>query len=126
MYPSSQCPQRKNHPDIVVFDEHQRNIRVVIDVVILSDSNIREKEHKKFDKYQGLREKLEMMWSVKATVVPLVIRELGAVTSKPGWWLQQIPGTTSEISAVLGTLKIPHRTPGPELEQDTSRPGWVR
>uniref|UniRef100_A0A3P9CNU3 GOLD domain-containing protein n=1 Tax=Maylandia zebra TaxID=106582 RepID=A0A3P9CNU3_9CICH len=40
------------------------------------------------------------MWRVKVTVVPVVIGALGAVTPKLGEWLQQIPGTTSEISSV--------------------------
>ena len=52
------------------------------------------------------------MW--KVTVVPIVIGVLGTVTPKLDWWLQQIPGTTSEISvqksALLGTDKILHRT----------------
>ncbi|KAL4000544.1 hypothetical protein ACER0C_008315 [Sarotherodon galilaeus] len=52
------------------------------------------------------------MWRVKITVVPVVIGALGAVTPKLGEWLQQIPGTTSEISvqksAVLGRAKTNH------------------
>jgi len=55
------------------------------------------------------------MWELKAAVVPLVIRSLGAMTPKLGEWLLQIPGTRSEI-AVLGTPKILGRTlklPGP-------------
>ncbi|KAK1798063.1 hypothetical protein P4O66_000560 [Electrophorus voltai] len=54
------------------------------------------------------------MWKVKATMLPMVTRALGAVTPKLGEYLQQIPGTPSEISilkcAVLGTAKILHRT----------------
>ena len=34
------------------------------------------------------------MWGVKASVVPVVIGGLGAVTPKLEAWLQQIPGTT--------------------------------
>ena len=51
---------------------------------------------------------------VKAKVVPVVIGALGAVTPKLEEWLQQIPGTTSELSvqksAVLKTAKILRRT----------------
>ena len=36
-------------------------------------SNIRKKEHKKLEKYQGLKEELEKMWGVKAAVVTIVI-----------------------------------------------------
>ena len=54
------------------------------------------------------------MWSVKAAVVPKVIGAVGAVTPTLDWWIQQIPGTTSEISVqkntLLGTAKILHRT----------------
>ena len=54
------------------------------------------------------------MWGVTATVVPVVIGALGAVTYKLGEWLQQIQRKTSEVSvqksAVLGTAKILYRT----------------
>lgn len=56
---------------------------VVVDVAIPSDRN-KEKEHYKLEKYQGLREELEKTWKVKVTVVPVVIRTLGAVTHKGG------------------------------------------
>ncbi|TWW73485.1 hypothetical protein D4764_15G0008790 [Takifugu flavidus] len=102
-----------NQPDIVVVDKHRKTV-VVIDVAIPSDSNIRKKEHEKLEKYQGLKEEMERMWGMKATVVPVVIGTLGVVTPKLSRWLQQIPGTTSEISvqksAVLGTAKILRRT----------------
>ena len=54
------------------------------------------------------------MWGVKASVVPVVIGALKAVTPKLGEWLQQMPGITSEISvklsAILETVKILCRT----------------
>ena len=100
-----------NQPDIVVVDKHQRTA-VVVDLAIPSVSNIGRKEHEKFEKYQGLKEVLEGLWSVKAKVVPVVMGALGAVTPKLDWWLQQIPETTSLISgqksALLGTAKILH------------------
>ncbi|KAF7661452.1 hypothetical protein LDENG_00261530 [Lucifuga dentata] len=74
-----------NLPDMVVNKEQKR--AVVIDVAILSDGNIREKEHEKREKYQGLKEELDRMWKVKSTVVPVVIGALGAVTPK---LLQQV------------------------------------
>ncbi len=61
-----------------------------------------------------MKEQLERMWKVKASVVPVVVGALGAVTPKLGEWFQQISGTTSEASvqksAVLGTAKILRRT----------------
>ena len=51
-----------------------------MDVAIPSDSNIREEEHEELEKYQGLKEELEKAWTVKATLEPVVIGTLGAVT----------------------------------------------
>ena len=46
---------------------------MLVDVAIPSDSDIRKKGHKKLEKYQGLKEELERMWGVKASVVPVVV-----------------------------------------------------
>lgn len=76
------------------------------------DTNIKKKHQEKIEKYQGLKEELAKMWKVKATVVPVVMGALSAVT--PTEWLQQLLGTTSEISVqkstILGTAKILCRT----------------
>lgn len=57
------------------------------------------------------------MWKVKATVIPMVIGTLGAVTSKLGGTALQIPETTSQVfvhkSSVLRTAEI-----GPSGSQD--------
>jgi len=56
--------------DIVVVDKLQ-NKEVVMDVAIPRNrDDIKNKEHQKLDKYQGLKEKVEKMWEVKVTVVP--------------------------------------------------------
>ena len=93
----------------MVVDKEQKRV-VVIEVAISADVNIRKKEHEKVEQHQGLKEQLEWMWKDKASVVPVVVRALRAVTPKLGEWLQQIPGTTSEASVqkstVLGTAKI--------------------
>ena len=51
---------------------------------------------------------------MKVKVIPVVIGALGAVTPNLEKWLQQIPGTTSELfvqkSAVVGTAKVLRRT----------------
>ncbi len=92
-----------------MYIDKQQKKTVVIDVAILSDSNIR-----KLEKYQRLKEELKKMWRVKATVVPVVIGALGAVAHKLGEWLQQIPSTTSEVSVqkspIQGTATILRRT----------------
>ena len=89
-------PVMGNYPDIVVVDKHQRTA-VVEDVAMQIFTYIRKKEQEKLQKHQGLREHLQNMLDMKATVVPTVIRALGDVTSKMDGWLQQKEGT-SEIS----------------------------
>ena len=97
----------------MLIDKQQRKV-VLIEVTIPSDSNIRKKEHEELEKYPGLKAEQGKMWGIKVTVVPVVIRALGTVTHKPVEWLQQIPGTTSEVSVqkstVLGTARILCRT----------------
>ena len=101
-----------NQPDIVVIDKQKKDT-VVTDIAVTRDSNIKKKEYEKL-KYQGLKEEPERTWQVKAKVVPVMIGALGAVAPKLEEWLQQIPGTTSELSVqksvVLGTVKILRRT----------------
>ncbi|KAF7642383.1 hypothetical protein LDENG_00258740, partial [Lucifuga dentata] len=66
-----------NQPDTVVVDKEQKRA-VVTDVAVPVDSNIRKKEHKKIEKYQGLKEELKQTWKVKSKVIPVVIGALGA------------------------------------------------
>ena len=47
-----------NQPDIVIVDK-QKKEAVVIDIAVPRDSNIKNKEHEKLEKYQGLKEDLE-------------------------------------------------------------------
>lgn len=62
-----------NQPDTVVVD-NRRKEAIMIDIAVPSDSNTRKKELKRFEKYRGLKEELEKMWKMKATVAPVVIR----------------------------------------------------
>lgn len=76
---------------MVVEKEHRKAVMAAI--AIPSNRNIRNKEHYKGEKYQGLKEELERARKVKASLVPVVIRALGT-----GECLKQIPGKTSRIS----------------------------
>ena len=77
-----------NQLDIIVVEKEHRNMA---DMAIPSDCNILKKEHEKVEIYQGLKEELKRAWKVKASVVPVVIRALRAVTLKLEEWQQQIP-----------------------------------
>ena len=69
-------------------------------------------EHQ-IDKYQPLNLKMERLWEVKITVIPTVIRALGAMRATLTSWLAQIPGHISESdlqkNALLGAAKILRR-----------------
>lgn len=52
----------------------------------------------KLKKCLGVKEEVEKVWRVGPSVVPMICRELGAVTPRLEEEQQQIPGTTSEVS----------------------------
>ena len=78
----------------------------MIDIAVPSDSNINEKEYKKLQRYEGLKEELERMWKVKVKVVLVLIGALGAVTPRLEEWPQQSPGTFSVIQAYFSYVTI--------------------
>lgn len=59
--------------------DKQKKLAIVTDVAILTDNSIRKKKCEKLQKYQGLREELKKMWSLKATLV-------SEVTGGPSKW----------------------------------------
>ena len=60
-------PVMANQTEIVVVDKHQKRA-VVIDITFPSGSDIQTNERERLEKYQGLKEELEKMWRVKATL----------------------------------------------------------
>ena len=74
-----------------------------------NDSGIFEKEEK-IKKYQDLRRKIAKLWSIKTSVVPIVVIALGTVTNNLGKHLKTI-GVTATVellqkAALLGTAWI--------------------
>ena len=66
-----------NIPYITVVEKKQVWL---VDVAIPSDSRIQQKEVEKITKYQDLKIEVERLWERKATVVPVVIGALGAIS----------------------------------------------
>ena len=56
----------------------------IIDIAVPNDSGIFEKEKEKIEKYQDLRRELAKLWSIKTSVVPIVVGALGTVTKNLG------------------------------------------
>ena len=87
----------------------------VIDVACPFDTRIIEKEREKIDHYQELKVEIQKMWNSKsASVVPIVIGALRAVTQNLMKWATKIrtPGILNLLQKVclLGTAKILRRT----------------
>lgn len=82
----------------------------MIDVAIPSNSNIRKKEHEEPEKYQGLSKEPKKMLRMKATVVPVAIKALGAMPPNLGKWLHQTQQTTSKISVHKSTVVVISKT----------------
>ena len=80
-----------NRPDIILID-HQEKTGFIIDIAVPRDENIKDKEMEKIDKYQPLKIELERLWEVRITVIPVVVRALGAMPDTPTSRLAQIPG----------------------------------
>lgn len=55
-------------------------LAMVIAIAILSERNVRKQKYEKLEKYQDPKEELEMMWKIKAKLVPVIIGALGIVT----------------------------------------------
>ena len=66
-------------PDIIFVDKKAREAKI-IDIAIPGDARVKDRELEKIEKYHLFREEIGKMWRVKkVTVVPVVIRALGAV-----------------------------------------------
>ena len=103
----SPAPRR---PDIVFIDKKEREV-VIIDVAILGDDRVKDKELEKLEKYQLLKDEIAKVWRVrKVIVVPVVIGALGAVSVNFKEYMKRI-GANARLeviqkTALLGTAKI--------------------
>ena len=81
---------------------------------ILTEKNTSVKVIEKLSKYKGLEIKIEQMWGMKATTIPVVIGALGLIKKIVEKYTKQIPGNfkISELQkiALLGTPIILRKT----------------
>lgn len=66
----------------------------------------------KKEKYQGLKVALESAWKVKASVMPMVNRSVGAETPILEEWLQQISGHLTSLPGIGQILRRTLFLPG--------------
>ena len=107
-----QCDRKieARRPDIVFIDKKKREV-VIIDVAILGDDRVKDKELEKLKKYQLLKDEIAKVWRMrKVIVVPVVIGALGAVSVNFKEYMRQI-GVNVRLeviqkTALLGSAKI--------------------
>ena len=76
-------------PDIVVSDKTSKEAKI-IDIAILGDVRVCEKELEKIDKYKLLKDEIAQLWSVrKVTLIPIVVGTLGAITTRFGKFVME-------------------------------------
>ena len=95
--------------------DREKNTCNIIDIAVLVDAGIVEKEKETVEKYQDLRREVARFWNVKAKVVPIVVGALGAVTPNFSKHFDAI-GVTTRIellqkAAFLGTARLLRRVP---------------
>ena len=64
-----------NRPDVVIKNKQEKS-RLLIDISIPTEKNTSVKVTEKLSKYKDLEIKVERMWGMKATTVPVVIGAL--------------------------------------------------
>jgi hypothetical protein len=95
----------ENRPDIIIKNEKEKTC-TLIDVAIPADRNVVRKETKKKLKYNSLCIKIQRMWNLKCTIIPLIIGATGIVKRNLRKNLEDIPGKHSIDSLLLGTSQI--------------------
>ena len=80
-----------NRPDIVL--KNKKDITcLLIDMTVPLDANTSVKTTEKLNKYKDLEIKVERMWGLKTTTVPVVIGALGTIKKGIENYINNIPG----------------------------------
>ncbi|XP_068723790.1 uncharacterized protein [Montipora capricornis] len=100
---------RSSRPDIVIQKKKAKET-IIVDIAVPGDSNVRQKETKKYEKYQHLVKEMKRMWKSRTKVVPVVVGGLGSVSKKLTGHLEQLGikdrTRTMQKSALLGSACI--------------------
>ena len=98
-----------NRPDIIIKNKKEKTC-TLIDVAIPADRNAVQKEAEKKLKYKSLCIEIQRMWSLKFTIIPVIIGANGIVTRSLKKNLEAVPGKLSidslQKTAILGTSHI--------------------
>jgi hypothetical protein len=79
-----------NKPDIIIRDNKKRT-SILIDVSIHRDRNLAIKEAEKILKYKHLTREFQLMWNMKAKVIPVIIGATGTISESLRHYLSNTP-----------------------------------
>ena len=91
-------------PNIILIDKKERK-GIIIDIAVLADLRVEEKERRK------IKRELGRLWKLKMVeVLPIVIGALGSATKEFDGWIEKL-GITNNVgvmqkTALLGTTRI--------------------
>ena len=81
---------QSRRPDIVVVERKTRECKI-IDIAVLNDVRVRNKEQEKVEEHQNLRREITTLWRMKKTaVIPIVLGTLGMISKKLDMWIKKI------------------------------------
>ena len=80
-----------NRPDVVIKNKQEKS-RLLIDISIPTEKNTSVKVTEKLSKYKDLEIKVERMWGMKATTIPVMIGALELIKKGLEEYIQEIPG----------------------------------
>ena len=89
---NTQCANviEARRPDLILVDKKAKSC-FIINVAILGDCKIREKEIEEIEKYQNLKRELKRFWSLKKVeVVPVVVGALGCISKGFSGWMDTL------------------------------------
>ena len=80
---------------------------MLIDVAISGDRNVTKKEAEKILKYKDLTIEIQRMWTVKTSVIPVIIGATGTISKSFRKYMSNVPGNHEvkepQKTATLGT-----------------------
>ena len=98
-----------NKPGIIIRDNKKRTC-MLIDVPIPGDRKKIRIEAEKILKYKDLTIKIQCMWNVKRSVIPVIIGATGAISKSFRKYVSDTPGNHDvkelQKTAILGTAHI--------------------
>jgi hypothetical protein len=95
-------------PDIVFVDKNDSSC-TVIDIAVPGDCRVASKESQKIEKYHDIAREIRRLWKVDVTVIPVVVGELGTVSTKLQAYIALLGGLSFETiqkASLLGSARI--------------------